>query len=400
MKQIIKKIFVFCLFAGIINSADAQRRTGENASPVRRSMPTGITQAPHAPQNIRENSIQRNTSSVNSERRMPVRNFEQRPSTPQQTNVVSNSTRERRLFSRTTEPRNVASANTTPSASNVATSAPQRNFDQQSSLQNQNNVARNNTQRNLSGYQNNNRISSVPRSSNYNSNYRYRDNRNNYNYNRNNYYRANYVYRPVFMYGPTYRTIPRSSISIYFGGSPYYYTNGYYYGYYGGYYEPIFPPFGLRITTLPFGYSRFYIGIDPFFYFNGIYYRQYNDNSYEIVDAPMGATVSSLPKGAKSVVVNGEKLYELNGTYYKADRDAKGRDVYIVVGKNGEINNTTENLQNEPLSSLQNGDVINDLPEGSKVVTINGEKLYVTPDETYLQQEINNGVVQYKVVGK
>jgi len=40
------------------------------------------------------------------------------------------------------------------------------------------------------------------------------------------------------------------------------------------------------------------------------------------------------------------------------------------------------------------------LPEGSKVVTINGEKLYVTPDETYLQQEINNGVVQYKVVGK
>ena len=55
----------------------------------------------------------------------------------------------------------------------------------------------------------------------------------------------------------------------------------------------------------------------------------------------MGATVSSLPEGARSVVINGESLYELNGTYYKAERDENGNDVFIVVGKNGVINNTT-----------------------------------------------------------
>ena len=120
----------------------------------------------------------------------------------------------------------------------------------------------------------------------------------------------------------------------------------------------------------------------------------------------MGATVSSLPKGAKAVVVNGEKLYELNGTYYKADRDSKGHDVYTVVGKNGEINNTDENgsdnetISPPPSSSLQVGDMVNQLPEGSKIATINGEKIYITPDDNYLKEESNNGIVQYEVVGK
>ena len=47
-------------------------------------------------------------------------------------------------------------------------------------------------------------------------------------------------------------------ISIYFGGNPYYFYNGFYYGYYGGYYEPIFPPIGLRIGFLPYGYTSLF----------------------------------------------------------------------------------------------------------------------------------------------
>jgi hypothetical protein len=256
----------------------------------------------------------------------------------------------------------------------------------------------------------------------YNNNYRYSGYRYS-GYRNNGYYNSRYyVYnnrRYSFMYGPRYSVIPRHSVSIYFGGYPYYYNAGFFYGYYGGYYQPLFPPIGLRIGYLPYGYTTLYIGSYPYYYYNGIYYRQYDNNDYEVVDPPMGATVYNLPEGAKSVVLNGEKLYELNGTYYKEDRDSKGQQIYTVVGKNGAVNNTDEQLgayDNEtdnPVnvpddnsttaapSSLQIGDIVSQLPEGSRTVTINGEKMYVTPDDTYLKEDIdNNGAVQYKVVGK
>ena len=248
-------------------------------------------------------------------------------------------------------------------------------------------------------------------------NYRY----SNYRYG-NRYYGGGYYSfnnrRYSFMYGPRFTVIPRSYISIRFGGYPYYYNNGFFYGYYSGYYQPVFPPFGIHIGVLPYGYYSFYLGGYPYYYYNGIYYRQYNDY-YEVVDAPMGATVYNLPQGARSVILNGEKLYELNGTYYKEDRDSNGRTIYTVVGKNGEVNNTDEgnlnnrdnninndknyndnNTLNTPPSSLQIGDTLTQLPEGSKAVTINGEKMYVSPDDIYLKEETNGGVVQYKVVGK
>lgn len=234
---------------------------------------------------------------------------------------------------------------------------------------------------------------------------------NNYRYNNTSYRTSGYGYgnhygnvygrRTVFMYGPSYRVMPSSFISIHFGGNPYYYSRGYYYGYYSGYYQPIFPPFGLRIGVLPFGYSSIFVGLNPFYYYNGIYYRQYDHNSYEVVDAPMGATVSSLPQGARSVTVNGEKLYELNGTYYKADRDTNGNDIFSVVGKNGVINNMPDHENSlDAALPFQIGDTISQLPEGSKVVTINGRQLYETPDNIYLEQNSDNGVTQYKVVGK
>ncbi|MEO8721393.1 MAG: DUF6515 family protein [Ginsengibacter sp.] len=227
------------------------------------------------------------------------------------------------------------------------------------------------------------------------------------NYDRYNYRHVNYNYgnvygrRTMFMYGPRYTTIPHSFISINFGGYPYYYNRGYYYGYYGGYYQPIFPPFGLQIRVLPFGYNTIFMNAIPYYYYNGIYYRQSN-NYYEVVDAPMGASVSVLPRGARSVFINGEKLYELNGTYYKSDRDERGNDVFIVVGKNGVINNTADEQINQNLSpeSLEIGSIISQLPEGSKVVTINGQQLYETPDHIYLQEETTEGNLNYKVIGK
>lgn len=225
----------------------------------------------------------------------------------------------------------------------------------------------------------------------------------------NGYYRnAGYGGRYSFMSGPRYRVIPHNSVSIYFGGNPYYFNNGLYYGYYGGYYQPIFPPVGLRLGFLPYGYSSLFIGGYPYYYYNGVYYQQYEDNNYVVVDPPMGATVSSLPQGAKVVVLNGETLYELNGTYYREDHNSNGDVIYTVVGKNGSINNSVQNdatiqpqLQPDPNSPLQEGDILNQLPQGSKSVTINGDKVYVTPDNTYLREESDDqGVTQYRVVGK
>lgn len=314
--------------------------------------------------------------------------------------VASPNNASRSTFSRAAPVRNFTRSNSTQSPT---FQTPSRNTTTQSASRNlssRNDVASvsRNPQRE-SVYRNNynaySRQNSAVRNSYRYTNYRY----NNYR-NYNHYYGNIYGRRTYFMYGPRYTSIPHSFISIYFGGHPYYYNRGCFYGYYSGYYQPIFPPFGLQISVLPFGYSRIFIDAIPFYYYNGIYYRQFK-NIYEVVDAPMGATVSALPQGARSVIVNGEKLYELNGTYYKADRDSNGNDVFVVVGKNGVINNTDEQSQNMITpQSLEIGDMINQLPEGSKIVTINGEQMYETPDNLYLEEENVNGSVTYKVVGK
>lgn len=363
MQSILKIFFLAVLSAGLLKSADAQR-TRQSSQERTSRVSSGSS---------------RNTSSPARQtvtRSAPVRNF-------------SNS-------NRVPQPRISENTSRNMTGRNQAALTPQRNT---SSIQRRNNTVINSPERTTvsrNGYNSYSRQNRVI-SSNYRyDNYRY----NNYRYTNRSYGNV-YGRRTMFMYGPRYRVIPHSFISIHFGGYPYYYDHGYFYGYYGGYYQPIFPPFGLHISVLPFGYSTIFLGAVPFYYYNGIYYRQ-NESYYEVVDAPIGATVSALPKGARSVVINGEKLYELNGTYYKADRDENGNDVFIVVGKNGVINNTADQQINQiPIpQSLEIGDTIDQLPEGSKVVTVNGQQLYETPDSIYLQEESADGSVDYKVVGK
>src|SRR5438067_1878387 len=47
--------------------------------------------------------------------------------------------------------------------------------------------------------------------------------------------------RPV-VFGPRYYGVPRGSVSISFGGNPYFYFGGTFYRPYGGYYRSVFPP--------------------------------------------------------------------------------------------------------------------------------------------------------------
>ena len=229
-----------------------------------------------------------------------------------------------------------------------------------------------------------------------------------YNYDRSGGYsftRYNYYYprRYVYVGAPRYSVMPRTFISITFGGYPYWYDRGCFYGYYDGFYEPVFAPIGIRIRILPVGYYPVYIGPSLYYYYDGIYYRRYQDNSdeYEVVDAPMGAVVKSLPKGATKVVLNGEKFYEFNGNYYKEGTNSKNEVVYTVVGKNGVIDNTEEQPQvNNVPQAPEVGDEITALPENSKQITINGEVLYITPDNLYLKAQTVNNATTYKVVGK
>ncbi|MEX6687614.1 DUF6515 family protein [Danxiaibacter flavus] len=200
--------------------------------------------------------------------------------------------------------------------------------------------------------------------------------------------------RVTVIAGP-HMVVPYAGISYTFGG-------GYWYRPYGGYFNMVFPPVGISIGYLPYGYSTFYMGPSMFFYLNGIYYMQNADRSYRVVDPPMGAVVNSLPHQARKVVVNGETFYELNGTYYRRDVNEKGKTVYTVVGKNGKINNTPAPSQpQEKQQTAPNiGDVYDKLPDGSKSVTVNGEAYFVAPDNTYYKEINDEQGKGYQVVEK
>ncbi|MEO6187386.1 MAG: DUF6515 family protein [Ginsengibacter sp.] len=427
MKQIIILSIVSLLSFALLSNADAQRRVTVGGE-------RGVRSSANNSQAGAERTSPRTFNSSSAVRQMNMDNRSARMATRSNTggSSISESSNPRITRNPSVSDRVISSNNNSTRANqpdvsrreNVLTTTRERNqlsFDSQRGGQ----VATNNSSSTGRVTPERNDVRNTPstnndyRSNNYRNNNSYRNNNNTYrnytnnsyrnnNYsnsyrNNNYYYRSGYDRRIYIMHAPRYNYRPYNSISVYYGGNPYYYTDGLFYDYYGGYYQPIYPPFGIRISRLPFGYSRVYVGLNPFFYYNGIFYRNYND-SYEVVDAPMGATVSNLPGGAKSVTVNGEKFYELNGTYFQEDRNSKGKRIYVVVGKNGEINNTYEENDNSnlniPQSNFQNGDAVSELPDGVKVVTLNGEKLYVSPDGVYFKEEVNGNSIQYKVVGR
>jgi hypothetical protein len=207
-----------------------------------------------------------------------------------------------------------------------------------------------------------------------------------------------------------YRTISPFKRLIY-RGYPYYFSNGLYYENYGGYYRNIFPPLGISLRILPSGYWPFTYGGFPYYYQSGIYYRQ-NENEYEVVEAPLGASVPNLPKDAKLVEVNGEKYYEFNGTYYKNILKSDSKYFYTIVGVHGNLNtdlaiNITKNklsneiqLKEDSSKKSKIGDTIEMLPNGSKSVIINNHKYFVSTNNLYFEEFIENNILKYRLVGE
>ncbi len=187
--------------------------------------------------------------------------------------------------------------------------------------------------------------------------------------------------RPGYMNRPGYR--PGYIYRPYYGYRPYY-----------SYYNFYRPFIGFRINVLPYGYYPFYFGADQFYYSGGLFYRQY-DNNYEVVVPPVGAEVPTLPSDAQQVTINGQVYYQYKGVYYTQGVNASGKTVYIVAGKDGVLN-----TDNGPVNNGQIGDIIDQLPEGCREVTIKNEKYYVSPDDVYYEEIINGDKTGYKVIGK
>lgn len=176
------------------------------------------------------------------------------------------------------------------------------------------------------------------------------------------------------------------------GNRGYYHYN---HGYYASYY---YPRLGFSVGFLPYGYYPFYFDDYQYFYSGGLFY-QYDNNEYTVVEPPVGAEVTTLPANAQSIVINGQQYYEVNGVYYQPITKDDGTLSYQVAGKDGELNTADATVDNTP-APLQIGDIVNQLPDNCRKISINGEKLYVSPDGVYYKAVLdqdNNKV--YKVVG-
>ncbi len=206
-------------------------------------------------------------------------------------------------------------------------------------------------------------------------------------YKYNKHFQRNYVtvsrrpyvaYRPVYSPYRFYKPVYRSPVAyMHFG-----------------------PVFGFRINVLPFGYSRIYVGPNPYYYNEGIYYRSYGNTGYEVVAPPLGATVNKLPANARVTVINGQKYYELGGTFYQEEISENNKLSYRVVGTDAVLN--TENTYATDNSNEINkvpalGSRYDELSADCKVQVINHQKYFVSTAGIYYREVIEGDKVRYEV---
>jgi hypothetical protein len=203
---------------------------------------------------------------------------------------------------------------------------------------------------------------------------------NSFNYNHGSGYRS----YPGLRFGRNY-TSPRP------GG--FYYRNR---GYYSTYYTP---QLGFRLSVLPYGYYPFYFGQDQYYYNDGLYYRQ-QDNEYTVVEPPVGASIDRLPAKAQAIAINGMQYYELNGVYYQPITRDNGSLTYQIAGKDGELTTDDATATTSPDDLPQVGDLVDNLPEGCKIIRLANQKFYVSQEGYYFQDAVDtNGDKVFKIVG-
>jgi hypothetical protein len=177
----------------------------------------------------------------------------------------------------------------------------------------------------------------------------------------------------------------------FWGGNHYVYHN---HGYYNTGY---LPRIGFRCTVLPYGYYPFFWGDAQYYFSDGLFY-EYENDEYTVVEPPIGAEVTALPSDAQSIVINGQQYYESQGVYYQPYTKDDGSQVYVVAGKDGELNTNT--VQDNQPKAPQIGDIVTQLPPNCRKIAVSGQKLFVSPDGIYYQPVVDaNNVTTYKIVG-
>lgn len=164
---------------------------------------------------------------------------------------------------------------------------------------------------------------------------------------------------------------------------------GFHRGFYGGNYWG-YPHIGVRLGVLPYGYYPFYFGSDLYYYYGGVFYRPFDGGGYEVTVPPVGAVVPGMPRGARSIVIDGKQYYEFSGVYYQQSIDDKGKTIYIIAGKDGVLNTNGDGTDGQDADSAppapQVGDIVNQLPDNCRKVTLNRKKYYVSPDGIYYEE--------------
>lgn len=243
----------------------------------------------------------------------------------------------------------------------------------------------------------------------------------------------------------SYHSRPRVMISIgsvmggVFGGS---FGSGYYgYGWGPGFgINIVIPPSERYTGQAPSGATKRVYGGITYYYRNNTYYRKRKDGGFEMVEPPLGASLDRIPQDARLRKIDGEYFYEYRGAFYQMKEDENEERYYIVVGKNGDLmlndayerrfgkeegNTSQENLRTDTKADTekmpivkngnaeqeettspkhanpvlpQAGDKFDELPANCKEVTINGEKLFVSPNGVYYKKRTTDEFTYYEVV--
>ncbi|WP_105102350.1 DUF6515 family protein [Microbulbifer pacificus] len=98
-------------------------------------------------------------------------------------------------------------------------------------------------------------------------------------------------------------------------------------------YRPAHYGYGYRWTRLPRTYVSLTFGGLGYYFSEGIFYRPYGAG-YVVAQAPVGAFVQALPGTAVSVSFNGLSYFVAYDTYYRWDNHRRG---YLVVANPGFI---------------------------------------------------------------
>lgn len=104
--------------------------------------------------------------------------------------------------------------------------------------------------------------------------------------------------------------LPRTAVSLNFGGVSFYYNDGYYYRRHGHHYYHTVPPIGVSVYHLPNGCRSFYRNGTHYYTYNNIYYQQVGD-LYRVVE-PVALEPVILQPTTRYIPAADQSIFKVN----------------------------------------------------------------------------------------